>query len=61
MGFADVDGQEISVIFVVVVDGSDVANLAAEGRSGEAAEDEHQRFLAGAFADVKMFVAVECH
>jgi hypothetical protein len=40
MGLADVDGQEIGTVFVVVVDLRDVADLATEGRSSKAAEDQ---------------------
>ncbi len=41
MRFAHVDGQKIRVIFVVVIDLNDVANLAAEWRSSKTAEDQH--------------------
>ena len=40
MGLADVDGQEIGTVFVVVVDLRDVADPATEGRSSKAAEDQ---------------------
>jgi hypothetical protein len=59
VGFADVDGEEIGSVFIVVVDLRDIANLATEGRSSEAAEDEDERFAVGAFADVKAGGAVE--
>jgi hypothetical protein len=59
MRFANVDGQKIGVVFVVVVDLDDVANLATKRRSGETAEDENERFAAGAFADMKARAAVE--
>jgi hypothetical protein len=59
VGFADVDGEEIGAVFIVVEDLRDIANLATEGRSSEAAEDEDQRFTVGAFADVKARGAVE--
>jgi hypothetical protein len=49
MGFADVDGQEVGVAFIVLVDPYDVADLATERRSGVTAEDHHQR-AAGASA-----------
>jgi len=61
MRLANVDGQKIGVVFVVVVDRNDVANLAAKGWSSKTAEDENQRAGAGAFADVKMIFAVERH
>jgi hypothetical protein len=59
MGFANVDGEEIGAVFIVVENLRDVANLATEGRSSEAAEDENQRFAFGAFADVKARGSVE--
>jgi hypothetical protein len=59
MRFADVDGKKVSVIFVVVVERSDVADLATEGRSGKAAEDQDERFLASTLANMKTFIAVE--
>jgi len=59
MRFADVDGQKIGVLFVIVEDLDDVADLATEGRSSEAAEDEDERFGAGPFANVKMIRAAE--
>jgi hypothetical protein len=59
MRFADVDSQKIGVIFIVVVDRNDVANLAAKGRSSKTAEDENERAGAGAFANMKMIFAVE--
>jgi hypothetical protein len=59
VGFADIDGEEIGAVFIVVVDLRYVANLATEGRSSEAAEDEDQRLALGAFAEVKARVAIE--
>ena len=59
MGFANVDGEEIGALFIVVVDLRDVANLATEGWSSKAAEDEDERFAVGAFADVKARGAIE--
>jgi hypothetical protein len=59
MRFANVHGQKIRMVFVVVVNLNDVAYLAAEGRSSEAAEDQHQRARAEAFADVKVTRAIE--
>jgi len=59
MRFADVDGQKIRVIFVVVVDLYDVANLATERRSSKTAEDKHQRFSGSAFANTEVVGAVQ--
>jgi hypothetical protein len=50
MRFADVDGQEISFIFVVVVNLDHVSDVAPERRSSVAAEDDNQRPSAGALA-----------
>jgi hypothetical protein len=59
VGFADIDGEEIGAVFIVVEDLRDIANLATEGRSSEAAEDEDQRLALGAFAEVKACGAIE--
>ncbi len=59
MRFADVDREKVGVLFVIVEDLDDVADLATKGRSSEAAEDEDERFGAGAFANVKMVRAAE--
>ena len=59
MSFANVDGEEIGVIFVIVVELNDVANLATKRRSSETAEDEDERAANGFFADVKAGGAIE--
>jgi hypothetical protein len=59
VGFADVDGQEVGVIFVVVVNLHHVTDVAAEGRSSVAAEDDDEGAGAGAFADVKAIRTIE--
>jgi hypothetical protein len=41
MRFANVDGQKIHAVFVVVVNLNDVANLAAERRSSKTSEHQH--------------------
>jgi len=41
MGFADVDGEEIGAVLIVVKDLRDVADLATEGRSSETPEDQN--------------------
>ena len=53
MRFADVDGEKISMCLVIVKDLHDVADLATEGRSGKAAEDQHQRLSGRPFADME--------
>jgi hypothetical protein len=59
MSFANVDSQEIGVILVVVVELNDVANLATEGWSGEAAEDEDERPASRFFAKMEIHGAVQ--
>jgi hypothetical protein len=59
MGFADVDGQKVGVVFIVLIDFDDVADLATERRSGVAAEDDHQRAAgAGALSQVKVIFTI---
>src|SRR4051794_33573638 len=43
MRLADVDGQEVRVRFVLLVDLAEMPDLAPEGRSRVTAEDEHER------------------
>ena len=59
MRFANVDGQKIGVILIVVVNLHDVANLAAERRSSKTPEDQHQRPITCSFADVKTADAIQ--
>jgi hypothetical protein len=59
MRFPHVNGQEIGVILIVVVDLDDVADLATEGRSGKAAENEDEGPASSAFADVKTGLTIE--
>lgn len=55
MSFTHIDCQKIGVIFIVVVELNDVANLATERRSSKAAENEHERFASRALANMKGF------
>jgi hypothetical protein len=59
MRLANVHGQKIRVIFIVVEDLDDVADLATERRSSEAAKHDNQGFCSGTFKNVKRFRAVE--
>ena len=59
MRFANVHGQEVGVVFVVFKNLNHVADVAPEGRSSVAAEDEDERFGAGALANVEMAGAIE--
>ena len=61
MRFANVNGQEVGVILVIVVQLNDVANLATKRRSSEAAKNEDQRTASGFFANVKAAGAIERH
>ena len=58
MRFANVDGQKIRVVFIVLVDSCDVANLATEGRSSVTAKHDHEWALANTLANVKVRCAV---
>jgi hypothetical protein len=53
MRFANVDGQKIGVILIIVVNLNDVADLATKRRSSKAPKDQHQRPVIRAFADVE--------
>src|SRR5208283_1601373 len=59
MRFADINSQKIDVVLVIVVELNDVANLATERRSSEAAEDKHQRAARGSLTNVKTCGPVE--
>jgi hypothetical protein len=59
VSFADVNGQKVGVIFVVVVKLDHVTDVAAKWRSSVAAEDDDERAAASAFANVEMIGAVE--
>jgi hypothetical protein len=52
MRFANVDGEEVRAVFVLIIDFDEISNLAAEWRSSVAAENEHQRFLTDPFVQV---------
>ncbi len=61
MRLANVNGQKIGVVLVVLINLNDVTNLAAKRRSSKTAEDEHEGPRAGAFADVEMIRSIEGH
>src|ERR1700728_3657390 len=57
--FADVDGQEVGVILIVLVDFDDVADLATKRRSSVTAEDDHQRTsTTGALPQMEVFFTI---
>jgi len=49
------------MILVIVVETLDVAQLAAEGRSGEAAEHKNEGAAGGAFAQMEARGAIESY
>ena len=57
--FANINRQKIRAILVIVVEIDEVAYLAAKRRSGIAAEDQHQRALAHAIAQMKSSLPVK--
>jgi hypothetical protein len=59
MRFADVDGQKIGVIFIVVINLYHVTDVAAKRWSSVTAEDDDEGARAGAFADVEAIGTVE--
>jgi hypothetical protein len=61
MSFAHIDGQEIGVILVIVVNLHHVTDVAAERRSSVTAEDDDKWSPAGAFANVEAICTIESH
>jgi soluble cytochrome b562 len=59
MRFANVHGQEIGAIFILVVNLDEISNLAAEGRSSVAAENQDQRAFANTLAQVKRRASIQ--
>jgi hypothetical protein len=59
VSFANVNRQKIGMLFVVVIELNDVANLAAEGRSSKTAEDKDEWAAGGFFADVQARGAIQ--
>lgn len=59
MSFADIDGEKVDAVLVIVIERDEVAYLAAEGGSGVTSEDENQGALADPFAQTKGGLAVE--
>jgi hypothetical protein len=59
MRFANVHGQKLGAIFIVVVNLDEISNLAAEGRSSVAAENHDERTLADALVQIKRGASIE--
>ncbi len=59
MRFANIDGEEIRPVFIVVIDVDEISNLAAEWRSSVAAENQDQRLFANPLVKIPRRVAVE--
>ena len=49
------------MVFIIVVNLHHVTDVAAEGRSSVAAEDNDERPASGPFADVEVIGTVECY
>ena len=56
---ANVNGQKISAVLVILKNLNDVAYLAAKGRSSKTPEDENERTVMRTFANVKTADAIE--
>ncbi len=61
MSLSHIDRQKIHMIFVIVINLLDIANLATEGWSSKAAEYQHQGPASSPLSDVKYRVAVQRH
>jgi hypothetical protein len=59
MGFADVHGEEVGAVFVIVVEFGEVAYLAAKRRSGVASKNENERAPADAITKRKSRLPIE--
>src|SRR5690348_11920513 len=59
MRFADIDGEEIGAVFVLVIHFDQITDLAAEGRSSIATKDQDERARANVVADAEGGIAVE--
>src|SRR5271166_4481313 len=59
MRLANVNGQEIGAVFVVVVHLHQITDLAAKRGSSVAAEDEDERTAADTFVQVEARLAIE--
>src|SRR5258707_9379601 len=53
MRFANVNGQKVRMLLVILINLNDVAHLAAKWRSSETPKHQHQRPLMRALADVE--------
>ncbi len=61
MRFANINGQEIRLGFVIVIKIDEITYLAAKRRSGITAEDQNKRALADAVAQMELGLSVEAH
>lgn len=59
MRFANIDGEEIRPVFIVVIDVDEISNLAAEWRSSVAAENQDQRLFADPLVKIARSVTVK--
>jgi hypothetical protein len=59
MGFADVDREKLGAVFVILIELSEVAYLAAKRRSGVASKNQDKRAPADAIPNRKSRLAIE--
>jgi hypothetical protein len=59
MSLTNVNRQKIGVLFIILVNLNDVADLATEGRSSKATEDQHERPVMRPFTDMESADAVQ--
>src|SRR5260370_2092350 len=59
MRFANVNGQKIRMLLVVLINLNDVAHLAAKRRSSKTPEHQHEGALMGSLADVETANAIQ--
>jgi hypothetical protein len=59
MRFANVNGQKIRALFIILVNLNDVAHLAAKRRSSKTPEDENEWTIVRTFANVKTAEAIQ--
>ena len=60
MRLANVNGQKIRALFVVLINLNDDAYLAAKRRSSKTPKHQHERPFMGSFADMKTANAIQC-
>lgn len=59
MSFANINGEEIRTVLVLIVDLNEISDLAAKRRSSVAAKNQNERFLANPFVQIASRTPVE--